>query len=198
MTGRLSRKREEKERAEPARGRALAAALALATALLAWPPAAVEGLAAPGEPAPAPKTTKKAKTKARGAGAAAVASPPAVPAPDPTPAEVAIDAAMAQLGKPYRWAGSGPSSFDCSGLVRFAYGLAGVALPHNSRAQYNQVQRIPLAELAPGDLVFSGGRSIHHVGIYLGDGKMVHSPQSGRRVEVAPLRGNLIGAGRPA
>jgi cell wall-associated NlpC family hydrolase len=80
----------------------------------------------------------------------------------------------------------------------FVYGKAGVSLPHNSGRQFNSVERVPVEKMKPGDLVFSGGRSIHHVGLYIGDGKMIHSPQSGRRVEVAPLRGNVRGAGRPA
>lgn len=116
---------------------------------------------------------------------------------DAPPAEVAIAAAKAQLGTPYRWAGSGPGGFDCSGLVLYAYAKAGITLPHNSSAQFNAVKRIPTSKLRPGDLVFSGWGGIGHVGLYIGDGKMIHSPQSGKHVEIAPLRRNLIGAGRP-
>lgn len=109
-----------------------------------------------------------------------------------TPAEIAVATARKQIGKPYRWGGSGPSSFDCSGLTRFAWAAAGVHLPHGSRAQFGSLPRVPLDELRPGDLVYRPG----HIGIYVGKGKMIHAPQSGRRVEVAPLK-RLIGAARP-
>lgn len=112
-------------------------------------------------------------------------------------AETVIQAALDQIGKPYRWAGSGPSSFDCSGLTMYAWAKAGVYLPHNSRAQYAALPRVSRDELRPGDLVFSGYGRITHVGLYIGDGKMVHSPQTGRTVEIAPLRSNYIGAARP-
>lgn len=191
MTGRVPRNRGDGTgRPEQARSRALAAALALATALVVWPHSPTESVLAR-EPDPVTKTTKKTKAKSRGQGSAV--RRPAPEAPPPTPAAVAIEAATAQLGKPYRWAGTGPNGFDCSGLVQFAYRQAGIELPHNSWAQLRGTERVPLDQLRPGDLVFTRG----HVGIYIGDGKMVHSPETGRRVEVAPLRRNLIGAGRP-
>lgn len=114
-------------------------------------------------------------------------------------ADIAVATARAQIGKPYRWAGSGPNAFDCSGLAMFSWAAAGVSLPHSSRAQFASLPKIPLDQLRPGDLVFSGGRRrINHVGIYVGDGQMIHAPQTGRRVEIAPLRRNIVGAGRPA
>lgn len=109
-----------------------------------------------------------------------------------TSAEIAVATARKQLGKPYRWGGSGPSSFDCSGLTRFAWAAAGVHLPHGSRAQYATLRRVPLDKLEPGDVVYRPG----HVGLYIGDGRMIHAPQSGQDVEIAPVR-RLVGAGRP-
>lgn len=113
------------------------------------------------------------------------------------PAYLAIAAARAKIGTPYRWAGTGPNAFDCSGLTQFAYRAAGIELPHNSRAQYSSVEHVSVDELQPGDLVFSGSGGIGHVGLYIGDGQMIHAPQSGETVKVSPLRRNLIGAGRP-
>ncbi len=111
----------------------------------------------------------------------------------------AIAAARSQLGVPYRWAASSPGSgFDCSGLTSWAWGRAGKALPHSSRAQYASLPHVPLDQLQPGDLVFFGGRSVNHVGLYIGGGMMIHSPHSGSQVETASIyRRGLIGAARP-
>ena len=92
--------------------------------------------------------------------------------------------ASRQRGKPYRYGGSGPSSFDCSGLVRYVFGHAvGRWLPHNAAAQYHSVMHIKRSELQPGDLVFqeSGGYPFH-VGIYAGHGKWWHAPHTGTTV----------------
>lgn len=109
-----------------------------------------------------------------------------------TAAEVAVATARAQLGKPYRWGGGGPSSFDCSGLTSYAWRAAGVHLPHSSRAQYASGRRVQLDDLRPGDLVYRPG----HIGIYIGDNRMIHAPQSGQRVQVSALR-RVVGAVRP-
>jgi cell wall-associated NlpC family hydrolase len=101
-------------------------------------------------------------------------------------AQVAVDAAMAQRGKPYVWAASGPSSYDCSGLVQFAYAAAGLGLPHSSRMQSQMGQRIPRDQLQPGDLVFFYS-PVSHVGIYIGGGQMVHAPTFGDVVKVASI-----------
>jgi cell wall-associated NlpC family hydrolase len=111
-----------------------------------------------------------------------------------SPADLAVATAREQLGKPYRWGAVGPSSFDCSGLTRFAWAAAGVSLPHSSRGQYASLHGVPLDKMKPGDIIYSPG----HVGVYIGKGKMIHAPQSGKRVEVAPLHGNVVGAGRPS
>ena len=111
----------------------------------------------------------------------------------------AIAAARSQLGVPYRWANASPGvGFDCSGLTSWAWGRAGRSLPHSSRAQYASLPHVPLDQLQPGDLVFFGGRSVNHVGLYIGGGMMIHAPHTGAVVETASIyRRGLIGAARP-
>jgi cell wall-associated NlpC family hydrolase len=114
--------------------------------------------------------------------------------------ERAAQAALKAVGVPYRWGGESPSSgFDCSGLVRWAYGRVGIDLPHSSYALYTEGRRVAESRLEPGDMLFFEG--LGHVGLYLGRGRMVHAPQSGRYVEVVRLNtagydGRLIGARR--
>jgi cell wall-associated NlpC family hydrolase len=111
----------------------------------------------------------------------------------PTKGERAVKAALAVVGVPYRWGGASPSSgFDCSGLVRWAYGRVGVELPHNSYALYSEGRRVRSDDLEPGDLLFFEG--LGHVGLYLGGGRMVHAPQTGRNVEVVSLAATNYGA----
>jgi cell wall-associated NlpC family hydrolase len=115
----------------------------------------------------------------------------------------AVAFARSQLGKPYVWGASGPSAYDCSGLMMAAYRGAGVWLPRVSRAQFHAGPRVGLGSLAPGDLVFFAYNtgdpgSIHHVGIYIGGGAMVEAPYSGARVRIASIgRRDYIGAVRP-
>jgi murein DD-endopeptidase len=102
-------------------------------------------------------------------------------------AELRDDAAMhAQklVGKPYKYGGSTPAGFDCSGLVLYSYKRAGLALPHGTDKQRAISRPVKLAELARGDLVFFNqeGKKYGHVGIYVGDGKFVHAPSSGKSV----------------
>jgi cell wall-associated NlpC family hydrolase len=101
-------------------------------------------------------------------------------------AQVAVDTAMAQRGKPYVWAAAGPGSFDCSGLVQFAYAAAGVGLPHSSRMQSQMGAAVSRDQLQPGDLVFFYS-PVSHVGMYIGNGQMVHAPTSGDVVKVADI-----------
>jgi peptidoglycan DL-endopeptidase CwlO len=109
----------------------------------------------------------------------------------------AVRFAHAQLGKGYRWAASGPDAYDCSGLTSAAWGAAGVRLPHNAARQYRAVSRISRSELRPGDLVFYYP-DIHHVGIYQGDGKIIHAPRYGERVRVEDMDyAPIHGYGRP-
>ena len=93
---------------------------------------------------------------------------------------------MAQQGKPYVWAADGPGSFDCSGLTQYAYAAAGISLPHSSRMQSQMGQQVSRDQLQPGDLVFFYS-PVSHVGIYIGNGQMVHAPTSGDVVKVASV-----------
>jgi cell wall-associated NlpC family hydrolase len=101
-------------------------------------------------------------------------------------AQIAVDAALAQRGKPYVWAASGPGSFDCSGLVQYAYAAAGIDLPHSSRMQAGIGRSVSRSELQPGDLV-AFHSPISHIGIYIGNGQMVHAPSSGDVVKVSSI-----------
>jgi peptidoglycan DL-endopeptidase CwlO len=126
---------------------------------------------------------------------------PAAAAPR-SPAATAVRYALAQLGKPYRWGAEGPNSFDCSGLVQTAYRAAGINLPRVSRQQYGAGRLVPLSALRPGDLLFYARnprdrRTIYHVGIYLGAGRMVEAPNRRARSASPPPAGPACWAGRP-
>jgi cell wall-associated NlpC family hydrolase len=112
-------------------------------------------------------------------------------------AAAAIDFARAQLGKPYVYAATGPDSYDCSGLTMSAYAAAGVRMPHYSGAQYSSIPHVPLDAMQPGDLVFWGAGGGSHVGIYVGNGLMIHAPHTGDVVKIAAVYGHPVGAGRP-
>lgn len=113
--------------------------------------------------------------------------------PPLTKAERAVRFALDEVGVPYRWGGESPSTgFDCSGLVRWAYAQVGIDLPHSSYALYGEGRRVTGSTLAPGDILFFEG--LGHVGLYLGRGRMVHAPQTGRDVEVVRLSGSNYGA----
>jgi cell wall-associated NlpC family hydrolase len=118
-----------------------------------------------------------------------------------------IDRALSQVGVQYVWGGGtgrGPSTgipdafgsplnrigFDCSGLMLYAYKAAGVALPRVSRNQFNAGRKVPVSDLRAGDMVFfkNGSNPIHHVAMYIGNGKMVEAPYTGADVRVVPLR----------
>jgi NlpC/P60 family/Putative peptidoglycan binding domain len=138
------------------------------------------------------------------AGVAGVGDRPAG-ATSGSPAAVAVGFALRQLGKPYRWGGDGPHSYDCSGLVQTAYRAAGVNLPRVSRQQYHAGRHVRLNALRAGDLLFYARdprdpRTIGHVGMYLGNGRMVEAPRPGRTVRIASIwRPGLLGrATRPA
>lgn len=87
----------------------------------------------------------------------------------------AVRYGLSQVGDRYVAAAAGPSSFDCSGLTMSAWRQGGVSLPHYSYSQYQKANKIPLSQAQPGDLVFYFGGSVHHVGLYIGNGKMVHA-----------------------
>jgi len=124
------------------------------------------------------------------------------PAPCPSTypggkASIAIKYACAQISKPYVWGADGPDSFDCSGLTMAAWGKAGISLPHSARSQWSSVQHVSRANLRIGDLVFYYS-DIHHVGMYAGNGWIVHASRAGvpirmRKIDDAPI----YGYGRP-
>jgi murein DD-endopeptidase len=158
----------------PHRLRSLLLALALAASPFGW---TVEDTAARPDPKPTRRTSAK-----------------------PTLGQRAARIAVKAVGVPYRWGGSSPSSgFDCSGLVSWAYGRLGIPLPHSSYALYDRGRPVPVARLRAGDLLFFSG--LGHVGLYVGRGRMVHAPHSGRLVEVVRLGDSgygsrLVGARR--
>jgi cell wall-associated NlpC family hydrolase len=111
-------------------------------------------------------------------------------------AMVAIRAAMTRLGDPYVWAAAGPDTFDCSGLVRWAFGKAGLKLLHYTGYQWEEGRLIPARDALPGDLVLFYG-DLSHVGIYLGSGWMLNAPYTGQYVNVVPVHGKVAGIVRP-
>jgi cell wall-associated NlpC family hydrolase len=111
-------------------------------------------------------------------------------------AQTALDAALSKLGSPYKWGATGPGTFDCSGLMLWAYRQAGITLPRSSREQSTFGAAVPRDQLQPGDLVFYYS-PVSHVGMYLGDGKMVHAPDTGDVVKISPLQSQYAGARRP-
>lgn len=115
------------------------------------------------------------------------AIPPGDIAPPGSPAATTvIQAALSRIGSPYSWGGSGPSAFDCSGLVMWSFQHAGISLPHSSQALANGGQSVSRDQMQPGDLV-TYYSDASHVGIYIGDGMMVHASTYGTPVRVAPV-----------
>jgi len=105
-----------------------------------------------------------------------------------------LERALSLLGVPYRWGGTSPEhGFDCSGLVKYVFSTAlGIELPRVSRDQARDGQLVERGALVPGDLVFfrvRRSRAVNHVGIYLGDGRFIHAPRTGRDVTVSTLSG---------
>jgi murein DD-endopeptidase len=137
---------------------------ALVLPLVLGPALLLAGCAAPPPPSPAAGSTR-----------------PAAPV---AAAERAAEQAAKMVGRPYRYGGSSPAGFDCSGLVLYSFRHAGVALPHNTVRQRAASRLIKVAELQRGDLLFfdQEGKKNSHVGIYLGDGRFVHAPSSGKSV----------------
>lgn len=169
----------------PSRLAALAAAL-LAVGCSQLAP--VPDDAAPGTP-PAITSDGPAPDASPGPGVAPPA--PASPAAPATAAERAVQHALGMIGAPYRFGGTSPQGFDCSGLVRYSYALAGYELPRDTREQRRAARTLARDESPrPGDLLFFR-RSRHennlHVGIYLGDGRFVHAPSRGGTVRVERL-----------
>jgi cell wall-associated NlpC family hydrolase len=116
-------------------------------------------------------------------------APPEAALPMPGPGSegmLAVQAALTRIGSPYSWGASGPSSFDCSGLVMWAFQQAGVSLPHSSQALAQGGQSVSMDQMQPGDLV-TYYSDASHVAIYIGGGMMVHASTYGTPVRVAPV-----------
>ena len=120
---------------------------------------------------------------------AGCASSPSAPVTDPGSADRAAGSALKMVGKPYRYGGSTPAGFDCSGLVQFSFKQAGVSLPRATDAQLRVSQPLRGQHLRRGDLLFfdQEGKKKSHIGIYLGDGRFVHAPSSGKQVRTDAL-----------
>lgn len=114
----------------------------------------------------------------------------------------ALSIAMSKRGDAYQYGAAGPSRFDCSGLTYYSFRHAGHTLPRTAQSQYDHVHHISAGSRRPGDLVFFGStHGIYHVGIYVGDGKIVNANTGsyrGRQVVVAPIReyGSSVHYGR--
>ena len=184
LAGQLAAAQAHESALQAARQAALEAAAAQAQA------AAARAAAAAGGSQPGPS---QAPSWAWGSGATT------------TQGDIAANWALSQLGKPYQWGGAGPDSYDCSGLTMDAWAQAGVQLAHWTGDQWESGPHVPLNELQRGDLLFfatntSDPSTIHHVGIYIGNGMMVDAPYTGAFVRIDSMYspGGLIGAIRPA
>jgi len=112
-------------------------------------------------------------------------------------AATVVQFAMAQQGEPYVFGGAGPNSWDCSGLVMMAWKQVGVNLPHSAHQQYNMIPHVSRENMQPGDIVFFYS-DLHHDGIYIGNGQVVHAPTEGQPVQVEQVANMpFAGAGRP-
>jgi len=184
--------------AEMARREAAADAAAAAAAAANQPAPATGGNTGGGTTSPG----RGGGGNAGGGSSGGTTPAPSTPKPTAPPvsgkAGVAVSAAYSQLGVPYKFAAESPGvAFDCSGLTKWAWGRAGVYLPHQSRAQYGAVPHVSKDQAQPGDLIFYYS-PIGHVGIYVGNGMMVHAPQTGKTVSLVPVRwGKVVGVGRP-
>jgi cell wall-associated NlpC family hydrolase len=170
-----------------AKARAAALVLTSVAGVQMWPTAhAVPNTTTINEAKADNKAPKKLKKKAAD-------GPTVEDLEEQDPLDVLFAFARKQIGKPYRWGATGPNAFDCSGFTGYVYRKIGVELPRTSSGQRAGTKHISLENMKPGDLIFSSG----HVGLYLGKGKMIHSPHSGRTVSIDPVHSRAYGAGRP-
>jgi len=142
------------------------------------------------------QAAENAATQARLASTASFPPPPSAGGV----AGVAVAAAESQIGVPYVWGGESPGvGFDCSGLTAWAWGQAGVSLPHYSGAQYDDSAPVPVSDMEPGDLLFYGPGGSEHVAMYVGSGEMIEAPETGETVHITSVRlgYGFVGAGRP-
>ena len=149
------------------------------------------------EPLMTQVTAGATSAEATAAGIAATGTPSAGvsggSAATPSQAEISamLGAALGRRGLPYVWGAAGPASFDCSGLVQWAFGQAGVRMPRVAADQARTGPAVPVSQLEPGDLLFyhtdpTDPGYISHVAIYIGNGEMVQAPETGQNVEVVP------------
>jgi peptidoglycan DL-endopeptidase CwlO len=180
---------EEEQRAS----RAAAERHALEQAAAADQPAADQQRA--GAPAANPTPRQPAAPPA----SPAAPAPAAALASGSAAAQTAVSTAMAQIGDPYVWGAGGPNAFDCSGLTQYAYAAAGIKLPHSSSMQSTMGVPVSRSALQPGDLLFFYS-PVSHVGMYIGNGQMVHASTSGVPVKTASIdsMGNFTSARRIA
>jgi cell wall-associated NlpC family hydrolase len=183
LAGQLAVAQAHESALQQARQAALEAAAQRAAAAAARAAAAAAGS----------QGSTQAPSWARGSGATA------------TQGDIAANWALTQLGKPYQWGGAGPYTYDCSGLTMDAWARAGVQIAHWTGYQWESGPHLPLNQLQRGDLLFfatntSDPSTIHHVGIYIGNGMMVDAPYTGAFVRIDSMYqpGGLIGAVRPA
>jgi peptidoglycan DL-endopeptidase CwlO len=166
--------------------RAAVVATSTAAALIGVLPAT----AAPTPPAPAIAPVARTAPAPAEHHAVQLAAHPTAPAAGVAPAAVARNAAvqhaLSKVGSPYRYGATGPNAFDCSGLVSWAFKNAGVSLPRTSRAQSQVGTPVSRGELRPGDLVFFY-KPVSHVGIYIGDGKIVHASNRRGPVKISDI-----------
>ncbi len=130
------------------------------------------------------------------AGSAEFSAPIELPPTDGSIGAQAVAVAMQYLGTPYVWGGGAPGGFDCSGLTSYAYAQVGIGLSHFTGSQWNEGVHVPADQLLPGDLVFFHS-DLHHMGMYIGGGQMIHAPQTGDVVKISPLMSAYAGAVRP-
>ena len=152
--------------------------------------------------AAAQAAAKKTIEEAQQQSDASASTHPSAATPTPSgdgPGLVAVRAAESQIGVPYVWGGASPGyGFDCSGLTMWAWGQAGVSLPHSAEDQYLSVEHIPFSDLQPGDLIFFAyGGYVYHVVMYVGDGKVIQAAQTGTLIGITALWPGAYAAGRP-
>jgi peptidoglycan DL-endopeptidase CwlO len=128
-------------------------------------------------------------------GGASTVSVNYTPPPPGSGASGAVRAAESRVGDWYQWGAAGPNTFDCSGLVMWAYEQVGISLPHYSGAQYSDTTHIPMSDLQPGDLVFFSNPG-EHVAMYVGGGDIVEAPHTGTQVHIVPMYSGFTLAGR--